>query len=239
MNSRKTDETQTLALVSPAQAQSFMKELANLRDDLEAVERFRNRFAHMLVDIPEFSPERIENLRVVSGLVVEFPPDSPSIGEVPTDKDLAKHSLVRLSLLLHFLRSMVQSIWIAPNVREREFRAWTFHKLFLDKGAIRFLAAPGVFDHVAPPSPFEQSLLYLLKAVDRARYCGNPDCVAPYFLAKRRSQKYCSDACSQPAQKEFKKQWWKEVGKARRKARRRAKVQAPRRKSKRQREKRP
>ena len=139
---------------------------------------------------PTSGPRGRKTCGFVPGLpLVEFPPDSQPFGEVPTEEDLARFSRVKLGNLLFLLRSMVQSIWRAPNAREREFRAWTFHKLFLDKGAIRFLAAPGVFDHVAPPSPFEQSLLYLLKAADRARYCGNPNCVAPYFFAKRRSQK--------------------------------------------------
>ncbi len=235
MNSSTTNGTRTLVLVSAGQAQRLMEALANLRDDSKAVEQFQKQFAPMLAGLPDFWPTRKENLRVVPGLpLVEFPPDSQPFGEVPTEEDLARFSRVKLGNLLFLLRSMVQSIWRAPNAREREFRAWTFHKLFLDKGAIRFLAAPGVFDHVAPPSPFEQSLLYLLKAADRARYCGNPNCVAPYFFAKRRSQKYCSDACSQPAQREFKQQWWLEVGKARREARRKAqeKVRAKRQRGK-------
>jgi hypothetical protein len=229
-NSRKVDGTQTLAPVSAGQAQRFMEALANLRDDSKGVEQFQKQFAPMLAGLPDFWPTRVENLRVVPGrpvrVMVEFPPESQPVGEMPTEEDLAHHAAVKLGNLLFFLRSMVQSIWVAPNVREREFRVWTFHKVFLDRGAIRFLATPGVFDHVAPPPPFEQAFLNLLKVADRARYCGNPECTAPYFFAKRRSQKYCSDACSQPAQREFKQQWWLKVGKARREARRRAQEKA-------------
>jgi len=48
--------------------------------------------------------------------------------------------------------------------------------------------------------------------VDRMRYCPTLGCPAPYFIAQRRSQKYCSDACAVPAQREFKRAWWREHG---------------------------
>jgi len=59
---------------------------------------------------------------------------------------------------------------------------------------------------------FEQALLHLVREANRARYCQNPDCPAPYFFAARRSQKYCSDICALPAQREFKGRWWVEHG---------------------------
>lgn len=67
--------------------------------------------------------------------------------------------------------------------------------------------------------PFLLVGLRALQVADRMKYCPNPTCVAPYFIAKRRSQKYCSYVCAAPAQKEFKRQWWAEHGDAWRKAR--------------------
>jgi hypothetical protein len=67
--------------------------------------------------------------------------------------------------------------------------------------------------------------LVLLRAMhisDRMRYCANPACPAPYFIARRRSQKYCTDACALPAQREFKRAWWSEHGPEWRKKRKRA-----------------
>lgn len=60
--------------------------------------------------------------------------------------------------------------------------------------------------------PFAQVLLRAIDVSDRMHRCPNSECPAPYFIARRLSQKYCSDACAQPAQKEFKRRWWREHG---------------------------
>ena len=67
--------------------------------------------------------------------------------------------------------------------------------------------------------PFSLVGLRALQIADRMRYCPNPTCPAPYFIARRRSQKYCGEDCSIPAQLEFKRAWWREHGDAWRKAR--------------------
>jgi len=59
---------------------------------------------------------------------------------------------------------------------------------------------------------FGQVLLRAFEIADRLRFCPTPNCPAPYFIAQRRSQKYCSDACSLPAQRECKRAWWREHG---------------------------
>lgn len=41
--------------------------------------------------------------------------------------------------------------------------------------------------------------------------CANPDCVTPYFIKKRKNQKYCEAGdCTAQAQREQKKRWWRE-----------------------------
>ena len=67
--------------------------------------------------------------------------------------------------------------------------------------------------------PFSLVGLRALQIADRMRYCPNPTCLSPYFIAYRRSQKYCTDACALPAQRELKRAWWKEHGDEWRKAR--------------------
>jgi hypothetical protein len=67
--------------------------------------------------------------------------------------------------------------------------------------------------------PFSLVGLRALQIADRMRYCPNPTCPASYFIAQRRSQKYCTDACALPAQRELKRAWWKEHGDEWRKAR--------------------
>jgi hypothetical protein len=60
--------------------------------------------------------------------------------------------------------------------------------------------------------PFAQVLVRAIDISNRMRRCTNFECPAPYFIARRLTQKYCSDACAQPAQKEFKRRWWREHG---------------------------
>ena len=45
---------------------------------------------------------------------------------------------------------------------------------------------------------------------DRFGFCRNQACPAPYFLASRRDQIYCSNACAWPAKKAAKLKWWHE-----------------------------
>jgi hypothetical protein len=63
---------------------------------------------------------------------------------------------------------------------------------------------------------FEWALLFCMRSADRLRVCQNNECRAPYFIAQRRSQKYCSEQCAQPSQREFKRKWWADHGKAQR-----------------------
>jgi hypothetical protein len=48
----------------------------------------------------------------------------------------------------------------------------------------------------------------------RVGFCGNPDCPAPYFRKKRRTQKYCEQGpCVQYAQRQYSLDWWNRKGK--------------------------
>jgi hypothetical protein len=62
------------------------------------------------------------------------------------------------------------------------------------------------------------SLLFLLYAnAGKLGTCANPDCVAPYFIKKRRTQKFCeAGPCTAYAARQYTKQWWDSKGKKRR-----------------------
>jgi hypothetical protein len=61
-----------------------------------------------------------------------------------------------------------------------------------------------------------QKALYALWAKSSfAKVCKNPDCNAPFFIA-RRLQVFCSDDCAAPFRLEAKMRWWNKVGKKRR-----------------------
>jgi hypothetical protein len=65
-------------------------------------------------------------------------------------------------------------------------------------------------------------------AEGHTKVCANPDCPAPYFLAKRKTQKYCERGdCTAYAQRQYALGWWKRDGKQRR-----AKLQRKKRRAK-------
>jgi hypothetical protein len=49
-----------------------------------------------------------------------------------------------------------------------------------------------------------------LRQAEHLVYCGNPECPAPYFIATRKDQRYCSDDCAAPAKRQAKLKWWNE-----------------------------
>jgi hypothetical protein len=67
-----------------------------------------------------------------------------------------------------------------------------------------------------------------LQSSARARVCANPDCPAPYFIAKKPRARYCSLECARPFQRQSKLDWWNRVG-----SKRRSKRSKPKRRSRR------
>jgi hypothetical protein len=55
--------------------------------------------------------------------------------------------------------------------------------------------------------------LAFLADLDRAKVCANPDCISPYFLAKRHDTKLCgSELCATWAQQQWALDWWHRRG---------------------------
>ena len=167
-------------------------------DDAAAEKRFRQRFAGF---IPKRGWQFARRARIDNKASVGSEPNRP------------------LSEDLKSFREMLRRTWIEPDLRTKEWRVFLLQRKAHIEANPRFLMTEAFYGQLPAPSPWDQALMYLLKAADRARYCGNPDCPAPYFFAKRRSQKYCADACAKPAQQEFKRRWWAEHGKEWRKKR--------------------
>lgn len=142
-------------------------------------------------------------------------------GEAKTDPDRAWKSGVKALL---GLRNHLGFCWREPDLRTKEWRC-----LWLRQYADHFSRDPrvelGVYERLAqdhPPatlSPIDQALLFFLKNVDSARHCSNPDCLAPYFFARRPRQRFCSTTCAMPAQREYKRIWWNKYGRQWREAR--------------------
>ena len=63
-----------------------------------------------------------------------------------------------------------------------------------------------------PLDNFERAVYALFRNSGLAKVCENPDCPAPYFIAKRRSQRYCGEDCASVYQRLWKRKWWKKGG---------------------------
>jgi hypothetical protein len=63
-----------------------------------------------------------------------------------------------------------------------------------------------------PRTQFQRAVYELFRQSALAKVCANPDCTAPYFIARKTAQRYCQDACAQVFQRAWKLRWWKEHG---------------------------
>lgn len=63
-----------------------------------------------------------------------------------------------------------------------------------------------------PLDDFERAVYALFLNSRLAKVCENADCPAPYFIARRRAQRYCGEDCALVFQQEWKRNWWKKKG---------------------------
>jgi hypothetical protein len=78
-----------------------------------------------------------------------------------------------------------------------------------------------------PLNEFQAALYALLQRSRLAKVCARPGCAAPYFVAGRITQQYCSTDCAEAMQDQYRLNWWRANGnewrrKRRRKGRKRA-----------------
>jgi hypothetical protein len=191
---------------------TFLRDLANLRDDVDASKRFLARFM-------DFWPLPGAH----TGQLIEEKMDR---------KPGAKPELEQLAEMLHQfwfmpLREGLRSIWTVPDLRAKQLGIVRLldEMVFTEdrSGAYwGFPTLPAQFRKLASfpaPTVFEQCLLYLIRPGVHTSLCANQECSAPYFFQSRRGEKYCSTDCARPAQQEFKRRWWREHGRVWRKQR--------------------
>lgn len=188
MNSYNLDGGRVLALnLSCERAEKFLAEVANLRDDNEAIGRFLAKYADLL-------PSH-------AGAVT---------ADLGSDDSMRKAMALRYNLervenpgamYFYTVREELRSAWRQPTALSRQISLM----------GLLWQYATGHPQSIHA-DPFTVMLVRALQIADRMRYCGNSSCPAPYFVARRRSQKYCGDACSLPAQREHKRSWWLEHG---------------------------
>jgi hypothetical protein len=214
-----TDEMlRTLAReMPPERAEAFLRELVNLRDeDPDSVSRFCERFLEYIpgsIDWRKESAAASNVLDSVDERVLRVGQEQETREQIKhTRRDIGYWNLIKV---WHW-QTFLQQAWKQPTVLEREMSL--NRPLFLVQENFYKVCAAN------PPEGSESqaarrvwgrlvvALSLARRMADRMRYCVNPTCPAPYFIAKRRSQKYCSEKCTAPAQREFKAAWWKEHG---------------------------
>lgn len=201
MNSSTLNAARTLAEADLIKA---LVELVNLRDDTADFERFCTRWpelAYLSDDAPESHP--IEG----TGLPTKF-------------------------WLLYERRAYLRDLWkgdpwalrrfLLPNEQPEELRQEGIEVVW-DHGAQILLDWERGAIVYAPETPFQWAIYTLFRQSALAKVCANPDCPARYFIARKATQRYCSDKCAEVFQKEWKRKWWAEHGSQWRRSRKKAK----------------
>jgi len=121
------------------------------------------------------------------------------------------------------LRDMLQSIWRRGQDADRNLTDLLFAE-FEDFGMMRISAGGDSLRAdlsrrqilYVPTNSLQRACYSLLQNADKAKVCGNPDCPAPYFIARKAIQRYCSPDCLKLFQRQWSRDWWERVGKLRR-----------------------
>jgi hypothetical protein len=225
-NSDASETLKTLVQrIKPQVTDKFLEDLLNLDvSDERRVNVFWRRFADFLPTPPVTDRDKIwldwrqRQLRTAWTQPTVLDRELALLSLVPTtslSKEVAE-LMGKIEPDLDFAERTLPSKWtfkiVDPTLIPREYlepnlaRIREYVQEFGEKAEI-----PGVWIYRESPA-FALVLLRALHLADRMRHCPNPACPAPYFIARRRSQKYCSDACALPAQREFKALWWKNHG---------------------------
>jgi hypothetical protein len=209
MNSSTPLQIQTLAAkITPSRVKIFLEDLANLREEQNALWRFVKRHRELLHSLTpavfiDGKDGRIQARSVASPL---------SVGSaLMSAYAQSKGMLIGMGPILA-LGALLRECWKQPSTLGREVGIW---RIWAD--LLSLSAATGTHPQSVRHDPLILLLDYAIHLADRMRCCSNPECPARYFVAKRRSQKYCSEKCAEPAQRLFKRTWWDEHGKQARK----------------------
>jgi len=142
---------------------------------------------------------------------------------------------------LHAYQELVQAVWAAPTNAERRYFGWKLRsRLYRALEAAARDTVPQTIRREGhewkragewkpeysrmlrslPETPFEAALDRLDDLRERTKVCGNPDCPAAFFIAVRKSQRYCTELCAGVFQRQAKQAWWQHHGREWREQRR-------------------
>lgn len=223
MGSSKKQGRKILEVLTRAEAERCLVQWANLRDLPYSTEQKALLREKLSAGIPLAPTEECRKL-------VERNPQI--FGPNALDWEWGGVSGFGLTMFdLIEIRDLLRRVWEAQERRSREWYSFHLRQRFYGwQTRADFLRAhPHTSDNFAdhplmqpewsqlsyldppPKTGFEAMAFYLQSVIaDRAKRCGSPDCPAPYFIAVKRWQKFCSEACAGPVNREQKRRWWNE-----------------------------
>jgi hypothetical protein len=178
-------------------------------------------FANLLVERPEAAEKFIKRYGVLQeGFLRKDPKQEEAKaylrqhGLTPFESPPPKTFSID-SVLLAALQDELRGAWDND---------WELHKPYvsllqeqIEEGTRVVVSSGEVVLRTVDPWTFICFLFLRDFTAGKLGFCGNPDCPAPYFRKKRKTQKYCEEgACVQYAQRQYSLDWWNRVGKKRR-----------------------
>jgi hypothetical protein len=166
-------------------------QLANLTNDSAAVHRFL-----------EINPFFLENLERESAWNLSIDTEIFRVRDEVQElwRGGERADQIAQKYLITELISEVQERLASTNQKE------TFEPVRVDwkRGELRLAFSPG--------NDFRTAIYGLLKVSRFAKECANPECPAPYFIAKKIIQQYCGDDCKHAARKKLQNAYWARSG---------------------------
>ena len=196
-----------IAPAKPSRLRAFLLEVVNSQHETGALVKRLGRI------FPEFVPRYDQLEKAFSFLKVA--PFQHGIAKQWFDPQLA--SILRGNLRLAWRES--HPLLRQTRLLRAEMPLWFYYDLFFQ----RLEQTPDEDDPalLATAASFYKLFEAAATAVNlqaRFRYCGNPECVTPFFFESRRGQRFCSEQCAAVGNREAKKRWWKKHGKKWRRA---------------------
>lgn len=199
--------------VTQRETRPFLVELANLPDfalkndsERAAWSRFVRKFTPWVSSLVETYQERASVEDGSMGSVF-------AVGAILNAAWLGNNPHAGATCILS---EMLRAAWCKPTREERETGVLEMLVDLAQLYATRTRRRFALVEH-----PIGRALLEAIHIADLMRVCLNTKCPARYFIAERRSQKFCSEACAEVAQREYKRRWWSEHGAAWSEARKR------------------
>ena len=189
-------------------------ELANILDAAD-IERFIKRNPGLIGLRPDYLQNQ-GGVREMKRFVLEGRPELKALLN-DIRKVIPNYSEYEERELTLFLRQQVRELWRGGENGDENARSLLFTPALPWFEGEERMSPVGVDwkrGELAyrPLDGFQASLYALLKCSHLAKVCARPGCAAPYFVARRGTQQYCSTDCADVMQDEWRRRWWKEKG---------------------------